>query len=326
MEQMSLPLVSVVVPVYNSDKTLDACIQSIMRQSYQNFEIILINDGSTDRSLDIMRSYEASDSRVIVIDKLNEGLLKTRQAGWLAANGKYIQYLDSDDTLRKEALLLLTEKAESTQADMVSAPYVFHDGDYTQIGGFWKFTEMSGLDYFKRNLSNKAPWAVWSRFHLRSLYSDDMEIPYLMLGEDVIISTYLLFNSRKIVSIDYPIIEYNFTQASCSHPTRFDDKKYKDLMFYWEWINKFIVSRNLAEELKEELAFFHVTVNFIKLRLKKDFLTVNQIMKEILKELRSFPKIEPQLFIRYRKIIWVYRFSRRLGYLYIRHYQKQGKL
>lgn len=123
MDYLSHPLVSVVIPVYNSEKTLDACIQSVMRQSFQNFEIVLINDGSEDNSLAMMRMYESQDRRFVVVDKPHEGLLRTRQAGIKASNGKYIQYLDSDDTLRKEALLLLTEKAEAAQADMVVAPF-----------------------------------------------------------------------------------------------------------------------------------------------------------------------------------------------------------
>lgn len=326
MEHLSNPLVSILIPVYNSEKTLDSCVQSVLAQSFQNFEIVLINDGSTDNSLDMMRVYESQDSRVIVVDKPHEGLLKARQSGIKASNGKYIQYLDSDDTLRKDALMLLTKKAEETQADMVVAPFLLNEGGAVSKKGYCDFTEISSLDYLKKVLSNQTYWAVWSRLHLRSLYSDDIEFPSLVFGEDVVLSTQLLLKSNNIVSIDYPIIEYNFTPSSCSHPARFDDNKYKDLMFYWEWENKFIESRNLVEELKEELAFFNINVNFIQLHQKKDFRTVNQIMKDILKAVRSFPNIEHQLFIRHRKVIWVYRFSKLIGYLNIRRYQKQGKI
>lgn len=325
MELLSQPLVSVIVPVYNSETTLDACIRSVLDQSYAHLEIIVINDGSTDRSSDIIKKYAAGDGRVVAVDKPNEGVVKARQAGRKIARGKYIQYLDSDDTLRKDALLLLTDKAEKTQADMVSAPFFFCCGGKEKMG-FWDFTEISGIDYIRKFLLSETPWSLWCRFHLRSLYSDDMEEPDLIYGEDVVLSLQLLFLSRKIVSIDYPIIDYNFTPASCSHPATFNDRKYRDLLFYCNWVDEYLVRKNLTKEVREELECFHITVDIARMRYKHDFRTVNGIMREMLKRIRLFPRIEDRLSKRFRKIVRVYRICGLLGYINIWRYCKQGKI
>ena len=103
---MNTPLVSVIVPVYNVEKTLTRCLESICGQSYQNLEIIVVNDGSPDGSLAICEQFRAKDPRVVVISKENEGLSLTRNAGMRAAHGKYLQFVDSDDYIEPILCLL----------------------------------------------------------------------------------------------------------------------------------------------------------------------------------------------------------------------------
>ena len=100
-------LISVIVPVYNVEKYLTKCIDSIITQSYSNLEILLINDGSTDNSLKICREFEKKDCRVKVIDKPNSGVSNTRNLGISAAEGKYIIFIDSDDYIKSNMIELL---------------------------------------------------------------------------------------------------------------------------------------------------------------------------------------------------------------------------
>jgi len=116
---MELPLVSIIVPVYNSEKTLVRCIISILKQQYKNTEIILVNDGSTDNSLSICREYEKMDSRVKVIDKPNTGVSDTRNIGMAFASGKYFQFVDSDDWIAENATKVLVDRILETNCDMV---------------------------------------------------------------------------------------------------------------------------------------------------------------------------------------------------------------
>lgn len=120
---MEQPLVSIIVPVYNTEKRLNRCIGSICAQTWQNLEILLLNDGSTDGSLAVCEEFRARDPRVRVIDKENTGVSDTRNVGLGMACGKYIQFSDSDDYLDPDFTRHLVEAAEANEADLVVAPY-----------------------------------------------------------------------------------------------------------------------------------------------------------------------------------------------------------
>ena len=124
-----VPLVSIIVPVYNSEKTLGICIDSILKQSYKEFELILLNDGSTDSSGQICDMYANKDIRIRVMHKKNTGASDTRNQGIAVARGKYLQFVDSDDWITPDATELFVRKAEKYQCDMVIADF------YRVIGG-----------------------------------------------------------------------------------------------------------------------------------------------------------------------------------------------
>ena len=121
MEQQ--PLVSVIVPVYNAKNHIARCIESIRRQTYPNLQIIVLNDGSKDVSLEVCRMYAQVDERILLVDKANSGVSATRNLGLRLAEGKYLQFVDSDDYLDPNATTLLVDKAERYNADMVIAHY-----------------------------------------------------------------------------------------------------------------------------------------------------------------------------------------------------------
>lgn len=120
---MALPKVSIIVPVYNSEKTLARCINSILKQKYQTTEIILVNDGSTDNSLTICEEYARKDPRVIVIDKKNTGVSDTRNTGISYASGEYIQFVDSDDWITENATGVLVDRMQQANCDMVISSF-----------------------------------------------------------------------------------------------------------------------------------------------------------------------------------------------------------
>lgn len=120
---MTNPLVSIIVPVYNAQKGLSRCLESICSQTYQELEIIVLNDGSTDDSLAICEQFRAKDPRLVVVDKENEGVSRTRNAGLALAQGDYIQFADSDDVLDPDYTQKLVQAALQHSADLVIAPY-----------------------------------------------------------------------------------------------------------------------------------------------------------------------------------------------------------
>lgn len=120
---MTNPLVSIIVPVYNAQKGLSRCLESICGQTYSELQIILLNDGSTDGSLAICEQFRAKDARIMVVDKENEGVSRTRNAGLALAQGDYIQFADSDDLLDPDYTQNLVQAALQHSADLVIAPY-----------------------------------------------------------------------------------------------------------------------------------------------------------------------------------------------------------
>ena len=96
--------ISIVIPVYNSEKYLKRCIKSVLKQTYIHFELILVNDGSTDKSLEICNEYKKRDNRIKVINKKNEGSIKARKAGIESATSDYITFIDSDDWIHSKTL------------------------------------------------------------------------------------------------------------------------------------------------------------------------------------------------------------------------------
>ncbi|MGN0975462.1 MAG: glycosyltransferase family 2 protein [Gemmiger sp.] len=120
---MEQPLVSIIVPIYNAKDHIARCVESIRKQTYQNLEILLLNDGSQDISYEVCQMYANVDERILLIDKDNSGVAATRNLGLRQATGKYLQFADADDTLEPFATQLLVEKAEANEADLVIAAY-----------------------------------------------------------------------------------------------------------------------------------------------------------------------------------------------------------
>ena len=123
-------MVSIVVPVYNAEKRLSVCLESILKQTYSNFELILVNDGSKDKSLSLCKKYEQQDKRIKVIDKKNEGAGEARNAGVDIAQGEYVVFVDSDDTLFSDTLKTFIELInKESEVDMVCAAHVIEDSE-----------------------------------------------------------------------------------------------------------------------------------------------------------------------------------------------------
>lgn len=320
-----LPLITVIIPVYNSESSLKECIGSVIRQSYPNTEIIIVNDGSTDGSGVIADNFAQKDSRIIVVNKKNQGLVLARKTGIDIAHGKYIQYLDSDDVLCENALENLLIRAEETNAEVVVAPFYICTGDKVGKSLFFNFESLSGVEYLKSMLTWKMHWCVWSKFHLRSLYQNKIERPDISLGEDVVLSTQLLYYAKKVVSIDAEIIRYNFTSTSMSHPDSFDNKKYEDFKGYVKWVDCFITKKELKKELGMELAYFHLKTTLMKLHWRK-IADVNSDMGQVVKEVKLYPELLNILTKREEKIIAMYSISSWLGYLNLIRYKIQRKL
>lgn len=127
---MEGPLVSIIVPVYNGERTIERCLRSIQNQSYRNTEIIVVNDGSTDHTERVILRYAAGDARFRYIKKENSGVSDSRNIGIKAAKGEYFQFVDGDDWLVKTATEEFVRMAVTLGCDMVIS-------DYYRVRGKW---------------------------------------------------------------------------------------------------------------------------------------------------------------------------------------------
>jgi glycosyltransferase involved in cell wall biosynthesis len=124
MKNNTKPLVSVIVPVYNAESYITRCIESILDQTYENIEIILINDGSVDKSKYIIDTFAVKDERVNVVHKVNGGVSEARNTGINIAKGDYITFVDADDTLDVNAIKIMTRLMKASASDAVRTNYV----------------------------------------------------------------------------------------------------------------------------------------------------------------------------------------------------------
>ena len=253
---MSSVKVSVIIPVMNQEKHLPACIESVVNQTLQEIEIIVIEGGSTDRTVDIVCRYMDNDPRIQLINKAGEGLSMARQAGLTKARGEYILYLDGDDTLTPNALELLYNRGEETDADMVVLNFwIENQYNHTQKeSDSMRFVRLSGIDFIRTLYQRQNYWMVWSVLHKRSLYSrfDIRFEAELFLGEDTLLTTQLAYYSRKIVKVNSkPLLHHYIRKAPEEKKLSFYEKDYFDLETFPELIRNFLKDKPEYEQLEE---------------------------------------------------------------------------
>lgn len=212
---MENPLVSVIVPIYNAAIDLVSCLESIKRQRYTNLEILLVNDGSNDASLEICRMYARMDPRIIIIDKANSGVSGTRNIAIERATGKYLQFVDADDFLDINATRLMVEAIEESESDLLIAHYcsVTPDGK-TQVYGFLPPDAQMNKAQFARHLMEE-PASFYYGVMWNKLYRRDIIMAHgIRCNEEFTWSEDMLFNleyiryAERFCSLRTPVYYY----------------------------------------------------------------------------------------------------------------------
>lgn len=212
---MSNNLISVIIPVYNTETYLAPCLDSVLEQSYRNLEIIVINDGSTDFSLEILQKYSEKDDRIKFYNHDNEGLSVARNRGLDLATGDYITFLDSDDMLLPRSLEVMVKMIEKYSVDIVegrvirgkthgniSPPKIYHPKVYSSQEA------ISRVLYQKELLPSAC-----GKLYKTSLF-DNLRFEKGIIYEDLDIFYKLYDKAIKILWIDFPVYFYRDTDGS----------------------------------------------------------------------------------------------------------------
>lgn len=219
MSEMNRNLVSIIVPIYNTEKYLKKCVDSILGQTYNKLEVILVNDGSSDDSLKICRKYESSDSRIIIIDKKNGGLSSARNAGLDVCKGDYITFVDSDDYLEKEAIELLVEAGNQYLADIVSMKLKPVDENYNSLIKYtnnYDLNQIAGRHYLKEVFERKKSCSVCDKLFSAKIW-ENRRFELGILNEDFLMLSKILIDvDCNIVEIGYYGYNYYTRQLSIS--------------------------------------------------------------------------------------------------------------
>lgn len=209
---MNEPLVSIIVPIYNVSKYLDKCIYSIVNQTYTELEILLIDDGSTDSSLNICKKWGKKDSRIEIYTKKNEGLGPTRNYGIDRSHGEYLAFIDSDDWWENDAVELLVTNAQLNNADMVYMNFFWEEQkdnlcfsrEYCQQ---CLFEGCSNSDEHPDLIFSKDA-RTWSKFYRKSLFIDNnIHFPAHPF-EDFPINPILVIKANRISQVHKPLYHY----------------------------------------------------------------------------------------------------------------------
>ena len=211
-------LISVIIPVYNVEKYLRRCLDSVRNQSYKNLQIVLVNDGSTDGSGEICDEYAKLDERFVVCHKVNEGVAKARNTALSMARGEFVGFADADDYLEQEIFAKLHEALISNEADLAVCGYYEEYADRCiEIGtgnGMIVYDNYDAyVDYFK--MGGRIGSGCWNKlFRAKALNGIEYK-PYVM-GEDVEMLSRALNNCNKVVCIDYAGYHYIHRMGSAT--------------------------------------------------------------------------------------------------------------
>lgn len=209
--------ISVIIPVYNTSKYLSKCLDSIINQSLKEIEIICINDGSTDNSLEILKYYQSQDNRIKLINKKNEGVSQARNIGIIESKGKYLAFIDSDDWIEERFLEEAYNLAKSNELDMVAYDMI---KDYVQKKKSKIYQEfvtekiIDGYEYRKLYLDNKVLRGIANKIVKKKIFLDNnLYFPVgVKSGEDMSVTLklgYLISKVGKINKTYYHYIQHN---------------------------------------------------------------------------------------------------------------------
>lgn len=284
---------SIIIPVYNVEKYLEKCIQSVLNQIYDSYELILVDDGSSDSSAKICDVYKKQwPEKIHVIHKENGGVSSARNTGILAATGMYILFLDSDDYLLDESVLLKLSETCKNQ-DLVAFEWKeIINGTVSQNSKIKLIREpkegqYDGKMYLKNLLAIHAgiPWYSWM-YAYKYAYIQEKKLRFLEghTYEDVLLTPKAVLSASSVGILNYPVYGYRIGRES-SITSTISFKNLNDHLYASDYNVKLVDSMDMDSDLRSRIlsnfaeGYFSVMINVLALPLKEEQLRIISQLK-----------------------------------------------
>ena len=267
------PQVSIIVPVYNVENYIERCLNSLVNQTFKDIEIITINDGSTDKSLELINKYVKEDIRVSVIDLGDEGVSYCRNLGIEKANGKYIMFVDSDDWIDSNMIEVMYKKAEENKLDLVMCSYIREFKDHSKEKIFnlpeeiiYKEDKVKNellrklVGPVKEELSNPemldALGTVWGKLYRTDILKENkikfVDLKEIGSAEDTLFNIFTFNYLKKVMFLNKPMYHY-WRDNPKSVTSQYNSKLKEQRKVFFKYISDFIKENNFEQVFEEAL-------------------------------------------------------------------------
>ena len=287
------PLLTVVIPVYNVEKYLNRCIESILLQEWKNYDILLVDDGSTDHSPQICDDYVKAYDFISVIHKENGGLSEARNTGISHAKGEYVYFPDSDDWIEPDTFIALAEALESQDFDIISFNREFVKGEEDAIVSEPEVTQVfEGKDAFVQMLKHSYITGFANdKIYRKSLFIDNnILFPSRKYYEDLGTNYKLFLSAKKVYATNQKYYHYLIDNPD-SITQSWNEKKFRDMFgFYKEmFYSDFVRSQLNQEELQLSQLYYvngltHILASLYKAKLHKNYSGITSEVKQELEK------------------------------------------
>lgn len=320
-------MISIIVPVYNVREYIERCIASILNQTYLDYEVILVDDGSTDGSGEMCDTFSMQYDKIKAIHQKNQGLSAARNTGIRAANGEVLSFVDSDDWTEPQMLQSMMEAMLKYGADIVicRAQMVSSQNRIEQIVGFEEEKVMSRIEATKEILKDEnIPSFAWNKIYRKELF-DGIEYPVGRIFEDTATTYKVFYKANRVVTIPYIGYDYRINPQSLTRQLREDVKKFikRDLdnALAFNERYQFAKAHSELDEVVPLCAFkaYQMMRAFIHLAVHKNFSLTKEQERKIDDSLKKMSIKDLSLFNFYNRLdLILFKISKKLLLLYLK--------
>ena len=294
-------LISIIIPVYNAEKFISKCLDSILAQTYKNIEILCINDGSKDNSLEILREYSKKDNRILIVDKKNAGVSAARNDGIIKSTGDYIMFVDADDWLESNAIEMLYNTLIRENVDVVRGNY-YRNITYDKFDYIGDMDNLKNIKIFLTEAMNRA--YVIQKFMDKKLHSfiwlflikkesvlkTSLFKTDVFLMEDTIFCMELFENIESIYFLNIPLYHYYCNMSSCTTSSEYYIRNMYNLLNVYKYLKNFVDNskcdlKNSFEKMKAEIT--NIIINHFYTMYRKNLKSKKELVEEINKILAN---------------------------------------